>query len=99
MSPNVIHPTAQRYVRFASFLSDGFITAIVVNPPESKLAKCTFVHCTLGNCITAIQAEPTQPKKISFCTVELKIPLANKFSMVRTSFVKSKPPCNTQSSN
>ena len=26
-------------VRFASSLSGGFITAIVVNPPESKLAK------------------------------------------------------------
>ena len=25
-------------VRFASFLSGGFITAIVVNPPERKLA-------------------------------------------------------------
>ena len=26
-------------VRFARFLSDGFITAIVVNPPGRKLAK------------------------------------------------------------
>ena len=26
-------------VRFASFLSGGFITTIVVNPPERKLAK------------------------------------------------------------
>ena len=32
-------------VRFASFLSGGFITAIVVNPPERKLAKHTSVHC------------------------------------------------------
>ena len=31
-------------VRFASFLSDGFVTAIVVNPPERKLAKRTSVH-------------------------------------------------------
>ena len=31
-------------MRFASFLSGGFITAIVVNPPESKLAKRTSVH-------------------------------------------------------
>ena len=30
-------------MRFASFLSDGFITAIVVNPPERKLAKRTSV--------------------------------------------------------
>ena len=28
----------------ASFLSGGFITAIVVNPPERKLPKCTSVH-------------------------------------------------------
>ena len=31
-------------VRFASFLSCGFITAIVVNQPESKLVKRTSVH-------------------------------------------------------
>ena len=39
--------TALQYteVRFASFLSGGFITAIVVNPPESQLAKRTSVHC------------------------------------------------------
>jgi hypothetical protein len=30
-------------VRFTSFLSSGFITAIIVNPPERKLAKCTPV--------------------------------------------------------
>ena len=30
-------------VCFASFLSGGFITAIVVNPPERKLAKRTSV--------------------------------------------------------
>ena len=32
-------------VRFASSLSGEFITAIVVNPPESKLAKRTSVRC------------------------------------------------------
>ena len=31
-------------VRFTSFLSGGFITAIVVNPPERKLAKRTSVQ-------------------------------------------------------
>ena len=31
-------------VRFASFLPGGFITDIVVNPPESKLAKRTSVQ-------------------------------------------------------
>ena len=35
-------PTTE--VGFASFLSGGFITAIVVNPPERKLAKRTSVH-------------------------------------------------------
>jgi hypothetical protein len=35
-------------VHFASFLSGGFITAIVVNPPESKVAKRTSVHCLPG---------------------------------------------------
>jgi hypothetical protein len=31
-------------VRFGSFLSGGFITAIVLTPPERKLAKCTYVE-------------------------------------------------------
>jgi hypothetical protein len=34
-------------VYFASFLSGGFITAIVVNPPDWKLAKRTSVQCTV----------------------------------------------------
>ena len=33
-------------VHFAGFLSGGFITAIVVNPPERKLAKRTSVQCS-----------------------------------------------------
>ena len=32
-------------VCFASFLSGGFTTMAVINPPESKLAKRTSVHC------------------------------------------------------
>ena len=32
-------------MRFAFLLSSGFITAIVVNPPEKKLAKRTSVDC------------------------------------------------------
>ena len=31
-------------VRFVSFLSDAFITVIVVNPPENELAKRTSVY-------------------------------------------------------
>ena len=34
-------------VRFSSLFSGGFITAIVVNPPERKLAKRTSVHCQI----------------------------------------------------
>ena len=33
-----------REVRFAIFLAGGFITTIVVNPPERKLAKRTSVQ-------------------------------------------------------
>ena len=39
-------------VRFVSFLSSGFITAIVVNSPERKLEKCTSVHCIIDYNIT-----------------------------------------------
>ena len=34
-------------VRFISLLSGGFITAILVNPRERKLAKRTSVQCTM----------------------------------------------------
>ena len=34
-------------VRFVSFLSGGFITAIVVNPPERKLEKRTSVEWSI----------------------------------------------------
>jgi len=30
---------------FASFISGGFPTMAVINPPERKLAKLTSVHC------------------------------------------------------
>ena len=33
-------------MHFASFLSGGFTTMAVINPPEKKLAKCTSVHLT-----------------------------------------------------
>ena len=42
-------------MRFARFLSSGFIKVIVVNPPEKKLAKRTSVHCAI-----AMQAYQTQ---------------------------------------
>ena len=34
-------------MRFDFLLSGGSITAIVVNPPERKLAKRTSVHCKI----------------------------------------------------
>ena len=37
-------------VRFASFFFGEFITAIVVNPPERRLAKCTSVHFSGQSC-------------------------------------------------
>ena len=43
-----VHATYCTEMRFASFLSGGFITTIVVNPPERKLAKRTSVHCAAG---------------------------------------------------
>ena len=41
-------------VRFASFLSGGFITVIVVNPPGMELAKRTSVRLPLCPCIEMI---------------------------------------------
>jgi hypothetical protein len=41
-------------VLFASFLSGGFITAIVVNPPERKLEKRTSVHCLVGRALSVL---------------------------------------------
>ena len=44
-------------VHFASFLSGGFITAIVVNPPERKLAKRTTVHCSTAVQCSAVKVQ------------------------------------------
>ena len=41
MNQNTDHCTE---VRFASFLSGGFITAILVNPPERKQAKRNYLQ-------------------------------------------------------
>ena len=38
-------PAHSTEVRFASFLSGGFTTMAVMNPPEKKLEKRTSVHC------------------------------------------------------
>ena len=35
-------------VRFSSFLSGGFTTMAVINPPESKLAKRTSVQWSIS---------------------------------------------------
>ena len=43
------NPPQGTAMRFASFISGKFITAIVANSPESKLAKRTSVQgCNLG---------------------------------------------------
>ena len=44
-------------VRFASFLSGEFITVIVVNPPERKLAKRTSVHCTVTTEVNTVKLQ------------------------------------------
>ena len=43
----LIDPVQCTEVRLASFLPGGFITAMVVNPPERKLAKRTSVQWQL----------------------------------------------------
>ena len=35
---------SETQVRFANFLSSGFTSMALINPPERKLAKCTSVH-------------------------------------------------------
>ena len=40
---NITHDPDYTKVRFSSFFSSGFITAMLVNPPERKLAKHTSV--------------------------------------------------------
>ena len=39
----MFRPLHRDVFSFASYLSDGFITGVVVNPPERKLAKRTSV--------------------------------------------------------
>ena len=61
----VLWPLAKKYqnwivdrsteMRFASFFSGGFITTIVVNQPERKLAKRTSVRSTACNFMVCIK--------------------------------------------
>ena len=54
-------------VHFVSILSGGFITAIVVNSPERKLAKCTSVDCF------QVQNLPWNDKKVYFIKYTLDL--------------------------
>ena len=44
-------PNHSTEVRFSSFFSGGFITSIVVNPAERKLAKRTIISSVINNCL------------------------------------------------
>ena len=44
-------------VNFASFLSGGFTTQAVINPPKRKLAKRTSVHCTVQSVYQSTQLQ------------------------------------------
>jgi ribosomal silencing factor RsfS len=46
-------------MRFASFLSDGFITALLVNPPEKKQAKRICVQWCIVMCSTSSRKQVT----------------------------------------
>ena len=66
-------------VRFASFLSGGFATIAVINPPERKLAKCTSVQFTelrfatffSGGFIIAIVVNPPERRLAKRTSVQL----------------------------
>ena len=64
-------------MHFASLLSGGFITAIVVNPPESKLAKRTSVDSfeKKKNSLPHFRAKNPRP------TINLKLSLESKASV------------------
>ena len=52
-------------VRFSTFFSGGFIAAIVVNLPERKLAKRTFVHWREQDFQAATPFMPFQPMQLA----------------------------------
>ena len=68
-------------VRFGSFLSGGFITEVVVNSLERKLAKRTSLHCTevrfasfeSGGFITAKLVNPPDWKRVNCTSVHCTI--------------------------
>jgi hypothetical protein len=59
-------------VRFSSFFSGKFITAIAVNPPERKLAKRTSVQCEI---------EQTQKRAL------FKKSLKSNYSLIKATYV------------
>ena len=62
-------------MRFASFLSGGFTTMKVMNPPEKKLEKCTSVHCSSTMTITHLYKTPyhTKPERTETAYVDLMV--------------------------
>ena len=56
-------------MRFASFLSGGFITVIVVNPLEKKLEKCTSVHWCDDHCVITIVRGPLSDKMMAIIAI------------------------------
>ena len=71
-------------VHFASFLSRQFITAIVVNPPERKLAKRTSVYrLTLHITITTmLYAHFSRGSNISSLLLQLGMPIPKRVSFL-----------------
>ena len=58
-----VFPTWCTDIRFNSFLSNGFNTSTIVNPPDKRRVNPTFVPCSLVQWI----------KSISESTIQLKI--------------------------
>ena len=56
--------SAQAEVHFASFLSGGFTTMVVINPPERKQAKPTSLHSAVQKTGVAVEAS-ANVKKLS----------------------------------
>ena len=69
-------------VRFASSFSGGFITPVVVNPPERKLAKCTSVQWFKSVILAIFQKGPGWPCPVSTGPQKLIITFQN-FSLFR----------------
>ena len=73
---NMCHTTTAQRCDLPVSFPGGFITAIVVNPPEKRLAKRTSVHCSGESCTLSSLKFECKNSNIQYCLPQAPADLA-----------------------